>query len=472
MAENIEVVEQPELVEKKELSELMERDYAAESLYDEYNTQRIKADVAHHKDMTAYYEGQCEALINEKVAQLEQLELTKVQRTALVERYQEYADECLKKGNGALCKYYRESASRFNEPYAKEASQEWYEQFSARTEKSLAELNDSIQEHQEWKAVHFAPSYTGETGSHVYRYDAQKEYEKNGESPRFKELMEMAREIPTEANYFHIQRALAALIKNLSPEPYVVNDDAPLIIKSVMKYAYLDGKYNNENNIKTWIEQVKKGDLDSLKKLASYYIDKSYDDEKNNFSKFPEDMRNIGKAFHLYAIYSRIQILEEEGDVSRIAEIADLYLKYNVSEGKKWLDKGIAMDEPSALFEAYKYYECYGYEWFEISEYRNRAINQGYWKAINDKKNEMREWEREKAAMRQEEYLEKLAEQKRSDQERAEKRKQLDEKLDWSERFLDSDGYTHEEKYLMGKEDIYDKMQNDRFRETLHDWLD
>ena len=36
------------------------------------------------------------------------------------------------------------------------------------------------------------PPYTGETGSHVYRYDAQKEYEKNGESFRFKELMEQA----------------------------------------------------------------------------------------------------------------------------------------------------------------------------------------------------------------------------------------------------------------------------------------
>ena len=192
MAENIEVVEQAELVEKKELSELMERDCAAENLYDEYNTQKIKADVARHEDMKAYYEGKCEELINAKVSQLEQLDLTKIQRTALVERYNEYSKEWLRKGNGALSRYYRESAQRFNEPFVKQESQEWYEQFSARVAKSQAELNASIQEQREWKAVHFAPSYTGEVGSHVYRYDAQKEYEKNGESARFKDLMESA----------------------------------------------------------------------------------------------------------------------------------------------------------------------------------------------------------------------------------------------------------------------------------------
>lgn len=188
MAENMEMVEQPELVEKKELSELMERDTAAETLYDEYNIQRIKADVGRHEDMAAYYEGQCQALINEKIAQLEQLDLTKAQRDALVARYDEYSDQWLLKGNGALSRYYRECVQQFKQ----EQSQEWFENLRAKVDKSQAELEATLQEHKEWKAVHFAPSYTGEVGSHVYRYDAQKEYEKNGESARFKSLMEDA----------------------------------------------------------------------------------------------------------------------------------------------------------------------------------------------------------------------------------------------------------------------------------------
>lgn len=195
MAENIEVVEQAELVEKKELSELMKRDYAAENLYDEYNTQKIKADVARHEDMKAYYEGKCEELVKEKAAELEQLELTQEERDALIERYHEICGECLKEGKGGLYNYYHDSIEGLREEKRQEGlerSQKWYKEFIADNARGQAELNASIQRQREWKAVHFAPTYTGETGSHVYRYDAQKEYEKNGESFRFKELMEQA----------------------------------------------------------------------------------------------------------------------------------------------------------------------------------------------------------------------------------------------------------------------------------------
>lgn len=187
--------EQLEQVEKKELTELMERDPAAERLYSEYDFERIKAEVGKHEDMQQYYRGKCEALVKDKAEQLEQLDLTKAQRDALIERYDEMAKECLMEGKAGLYEYYRDSVEALRgekTQEVKERSQQWYKEFSAKAAKSQAELNASIQKQREWKAVHFAPSYTGEVGSHVYRYDAQKEYEKNGESFRFKELMEQA----------------------------------------------------------------------------------------------------------------------------------------------------------------------------------------------------------------------------------------------------------------------------------------
>lgn len=190
-----EKIEQVEQVEKKEISELMERDSAAEQLYHEYNFSRIGAEVGKHQDMQEYYKGKCEELVKNKAEQLEQLDLTEAQRNALIERYDAMAKECLMSGKPELYTYYRDSVETFRQEQKqeiKERSQEWYKEFSAKVAKSQAELNASIQEQREWKAVHFAPSYTGETGSHVYRYDAQKEYEKNGESFRFKELMERA----------------------------------------------------------------------------------------------------------------------------------------------------------------------------------------------------------------------------------------------------------------------------------------
>lgn len=195
MNEKFEQAEQAEQVEKKELSELMERDAVAEELYEEYNTGRIKAEVRKHEDMREYYQGKCEALVKEKAAALEQLELTKEERDALIERYHEICGECLREGKGGLSEYYREAIEGLKEEQSQERlerSQEWYKNFMADNARGQAELNASIQRQQEWKAVHFAPTYTGETGSHVYRYDAQKEYEKNGESFRFKELMEQA----------------------------------------------------------------------------------------------------------------------------------------------------------------------------------------------------------------------------------------------------------------------------------------
>ena len=154
--------EQLEQVEKKELTELMERDRAAEQLYDEYNFSRITAEVGKHEDMRAYYQGKCEMLVKEKASQLEQLDLTKEQRDALIERYDEMAKECLREGKAGLCQYYRDCVDTFRQEQGqerKEQSQEWYRQFSAKVAKSQAELNATLQEQREWKAVHFAPLY-------------------------------------------------------------------------------------------------------------------------------------------------------------------------------------------------------------------------------------------------------------------------------------------------------------------------
>lgn len=71
--------------------------------------------------------------------------------------------------------------------------QQWFADFSERMGKEVDELNEFIQEQREHHAVHTAPIYDGLGPTEdMYRYDAEKEYEANGDSARYRELLELA----------------------------------------------------------------------------------------------------------------------------------------------------------------------------------------------------------------------------------------------------------------------------------------
>lgn len=71
--------------------------------------------------------------------------------------------------------------------------QQWFKDFSERMGKKVDELNEFIQEQREYHAVHASPVYDGlGPTEEMYRYDADKEFEKNGNTARYRELLELA----------------------------------------------------------------------------------------------------------------------------------------------------------------------------------------------------------------------------------------------------------------------------------------
>ena len=73
--------------------------------------------------------------------------------------------------------------------------QKSFQDITDRLHEKNEELNDLLQEQREWKAVHSAPNYTGVGPSESeYRYDAKKEFEKNGDTARYRDLLEKAEE--------------------------------------------------------------------------------------------------------------------------------------------------------------------------------------------------------------------------------------------------------------------------------------
>lgn len=73
--------------------------------------------------------------------------------------------------------------------------QSWFLDTAERLNNSANEIQDFLQEQEEYEAVHNAPIYDGlGTPEQVYRYDAEKEYEENGDTARYRELLEYAAE--------------------------------------------------------------------------------------------------------------------------------------------------------------------------------------------------------------------------------------------------------------------------------------
>ena len=285
-------------------------------------------------------------------------------------------------------------------------------------------------------------------------------------------LTQTADETPTASNYTRVQHALALRIRTRLPDPYRTDmeDDVPkAILRDVDRYAELDARFREIPMVKKWLEEEQYNGWDTLAKLKSIY--RCCGTEKDGPER-REDRNTIVKAVNLYEIHIRIADMFLHDDDEVMCQIARLYLPYNRQEAKAWLDKGISQNRGACLLEAYDRYEDYGYECYDVSNYRERAIRLGYRPAIEAERAEALEWEREKDAMLRERYPDPVAKRRREEQERAERRKELDEKLDLVERLTNSDGLTSEEQYQLGKRDVYDHVRDELFREALHDALD
>ena len=136
---------------------------------------------------------------NEAVEKTEQT-MTYEERDALREQYLEGWKEAYAQGNEDMKAYYSAKMEQVA-PHWNEECAEWNEEFQKRMKAKMEEGEAFQDELREWKAVHFAPNYLGGVSSSVYRYDAMKEYEKNGASARFIELVDNAAEAALREKY-------------------------------------------------------------------------------------------------------------------------------------------------------------------------------------------------------------------------------------------------------------------------------
>lgn len=120
-----------------------------------------------------------------------------------IEYYTKSSLDALAEGNRDMKEYYDAKADELYEvrkEFVKQDSQQWYEQFSERMDKSIAETDELLDELKKDKAVHGAPRYGGELdySEREWRYEAEKELKKNGETARYKELLDKAEEAKAE----------------------------------------------------------------------------------------------------------------------------------------------------------------------------------------------------------------------------------------------------------------------------------
>lgn len=189
--------EQAEQFEKRELSELMERDTAQETRYNEYVRAGIEAGIGKNRDMQQYYEHKCEEMIGQKAAQLERLDLTDAERDALIARYNEYSGEWLSKGNGALSKYYTEAARPLKEAQNRERKESW-ENKGKEYAREAAERQKQMQLDNIKRRT---PNYGTPTTEEGWRHQAEVEFRQRGESWYYNVCM-------TEAAKCHVDEAL------------------------------------------------------------------------------------------------------------------------------------------------------------------------------------------------------------------------------------------------------------------------
>lgn len=156
---------------------------------------------------------------NPEEIMIEGLEITELneqfENTAEVDRaleyYRESSLDALAEGNRDMKAYYDAKIDELYEvrkEFVKQDSQQWYEQFSERMDKSIAETDELLNELKTDKAVHGAPKYGGELGysEREWRYEAEKELKKNGETARYKELLDKADEARAEAELDKIKK--------------------------------------------------------------------------------------------------------------------------------------------------------------------------------------------------------------------------------------------------------------------------
>ncbi len=141
----------------------------------------------------------------------ENIEITELneqfENTAEIDKALEYYTrnslDALAEDNRDMKAYYDAKIGELYEvrkEFVKQDSQQWYEQFSERMDKSKAETDELLAELKTDKAVHGAPRYGGELdySEREWRYEAEKELKKNGETTRYKELLDKAEKAKAE----------------------------------------------------------------------------------------------------------------------------------------------------------------------------------------------------------------------------------------------------------------------------------
>lgn len=142
---------------------------------------------------------------NAEIKELYEQFESKAELDKVIDYYRESSLDAIADGNRDMCEYYKSKVSELYEvrkEFVKEESKEWYNDFSKRMEKSIAETEELRNEIRTDKAIHGAPRYGGNLDyrESEWLYEADKELAKHGETAKYREYIENAAEAKAEAD--------------------------------------------------------------------------------------------------------------------------------------------------------------------------------------------------------------------------------------------------------------------------------
>lgn len=140
---------------------------------------------------------------NREITELKEQFENKAEVDKALDFYRVNSCEALEAGDKDMHEYYKAKISDLCEvrkEMVKEECAKVNEQIYERKQKSIAETQDLLDEIKMDQIVHGAPRYTGlgYTESE-WKYEASKEYRKNGETAHYKDLMRKAADAHVEA---------------------------------------------------------------------------------------------------------------------------------------------------------------------------------------------------------------------------------------------------------------------------------
>lgn len=129
----------------------------------------------------------------------------------VIDFYRSSSLEALADGNKDMHEYYKSKKAELMEvrqELVKVEAKQWHEEFSKRMDESIAESEELLAEIKMDKAVHGFPRYGGrlEWTEDEWKYEAAKELQKNGETPRYRELIRKAAEARVDAELDKIKK--------------------------------------------------------------------------------------------------------------------------------------------------------------------------------------------------------------------------------------------------------------------------